>query len=214
MTNIVRLYGSVAHELQGTKKQANRASGRHGQVLFALERQVEQVLNPGQLQVLAEYKPCLIPPKDLKNPVRAGQANDSSRMVKWLTRVRDVSKDKRANCVERLIEREAKHFGELPGDQWDERADLLMRMIRKATRMSDVDFELGKEQLAQKIERQDIRDELKSEINSLARERGLPGVIAQHILKPKFIEQLQQRAGEQGASTPDKRRNLRVRRSR
>jgi len=214
MTNIVGLYHNVAHELQGTKKRANKASGRHGQVLFSLERQVEQVLNPGQRQVLADYKPCLLPPKDLKNPVRAGQANDSTRTIKWLTRARTIPKGKRADCVERLMEREAEHFGDLPGDQWNERADLLMRTIGKANRMSDVDFEISKEQLARKIERQDIRDELKSEINSLARERGLPGVIAQHMLKPKFIEQLQQRAGEQGASAQGKRQNRRVRRTR
>jgi hypothetical protein len=195
---IVRLYAAAGPELEGVRGRANRAAGRRKDLLFALERQVENVLNPGQRQVLADYKPCLLPPKDLKNPVRAGQANDGTQMVKWLTRARNAKNEiRRARMIENLIAREEEHLGELTDRQWEQRVDLLERIIANASAMSDVDFELNKEELAKKIEPRDVREELKGEIAELARARGLPGDIARHMLKPLFIEQLQSRAAAQ-----------------
>ncbi len=55
--------------------------------LVELEIAAESLLRPGQLEVLKTYKACLIPPKNLKDPVRVGQAAGSStQMAKWLDR--------------------------------------------------------------------------------------------------------------------------------
>ena len=43
-------------------------------------------LTEAQRTVMVTYKPCLIPPKNLKDPVRVGQASDSSHAVQILER--------------------------------------------------------------------------------------------------------------------------------
>ena len=95
--------------------------------------------------------------------------------------------------IENLIAREEGHLGELTDRQWEQRVDLLEGTVARASGMSDVDFELNKEELAKEIEPRDIRDELTKEIAGVARARGLPGDIARHMLKPLFIAQLQSR---------------------
>lgn len=168
--------------------------------LVALEQEVADVLNPGQRQVLSEYKPCLIPPRNLKDPVRVGQANDSSHHVRWLTRARRASRDRLRKLVDLLLEKEAEHFGEPTRSERQKRVVLLRRTVRKAAAMSDVEFELSKAELAERIAPRDRGAELRSEIEVLSAARGLPGLISQFILKPLFIEQLRTR-GQQLAES-------------
>ncbi len=79
---IVELYDAAEARIKGRDRPGDgrtrsmqvgrRAKGKRIKprvVRAAVERAVEQVLNPGQRQVLVDYKACLIPPKNLKNPV-------------------------------------------------------------------------------------------------------------------------------------------------
>ncbi len=59
--------------------------------------------------------------------------------------------------------------------------------------MSDVDFELDKAEMAEQIAPRHQIDELRKKVNRLSRSRGLPGPVAQFMLKPSFIAQLRLR---------------------
>lgn len=170
--------------------------------MFELERAVADVLNAGQRQVLGEYKACLIPPKNLKDPVRVGQASDRSQMEQWLTRARKLPPAKLPEVVDKKMAEEAEHFGKLSGAQQQRRVALLTETVNKAAALSDVDFEISKADLASKIAPCDRPAELKSEIARLGAEQGQTGPVARFILNPAFIEQVRLR-GQQMAAAPE-----------
>ena len=190
---IVGVYENAKSKRRTIGHKGRRASGQAQTMLITLERSVEEILNPGQRQVLAEYKPCLIPPKNLKDPVRIGQATDNSHLSRWLARARRASDDRLYMLVDRFLEKEAAHLGKPDPAERRRREALLLDTARQAAGMSDVDFELNKAELAERIAPRDRMDELKAEIASLSRAQGRPGLVARFMLKPRFIEQLRER---------------------
>lgn len=166
-----------------------------------LEQAVTGVLNEGQRQVLGTYKPCLIPPKNLKDPVRVGQANDRSHLERWLERARKTPPNRLSRLADTLLDKEAEQYGKLARAERQKRKSLLVLTARKAAALSDVDFALRHGALAQQIAPPDRRQALRLEIDALAAERGQPGVVARFVLKPAFIAQLQQRLDDTRAET-------------
>jgi len=188
------------------KAKRNRSERRA--TVVELERAVEQVMNPGQLAVLADYKACLLPPKDLKNPVRAGQANDTSHYERWLSRARKMPRWRLRRMIGRVLDKEAGHFGELSSDERGERVGLIMDVVQEAAEMSDVDFELNKADLAERIAPRDQPQELKQKIEALARQESLPGKISRFMLKPQFIRQLRYRNGHLAGAVQSEQADL------
>lgn len=205
IADITAIYDAAAADLraagQAAPRRAKRRAGQEREARVRLERFVEQVLNPGQRQVLLEFKACLIPPKNLKSPVRVGQANDHSRLEEWLARARKVREPRLRRAVDGLLAAEAKYSGELTDAERTERAALLTATARRAAAMSNVEFEVNKADLAEEIAPRDRLQELKEEIAVLSRERDLPGIISQFMLNPRFIDQLRVR-GQQLAERP------------
>ncbi len=194
VARIVALYDQGAPRIQEARRKRGATPEQKRAPLIGLERAVEETLNVGQRQVLAEYKPCLVPPKNLKDPVRIGQATDNSGMERWLTRARKAPEARLEKMAEGVLARQEERFGSLPPAQRRERKALLIATAREAAAMSDVDFELDKADLALKIAPRDLAEELRTEIDSMARDRGLAGPIARFMLKPEFIDQLRERS--------------------
>jgi len=185
MQRIIALYDECANQAVGLRQRRQQT--------VALEQAVAEVLNAGQREVLRTYKPCLIPPRNLKDPVRVGQANDSSQLERWLERARRTPAARLPALVEGLLQREAEHYGPLSRAEQQKRKELLIRTARRAAAMSDVDFALRQCELAEQIAPRDRAQMLRDEIDTLARQRGQPGVLARFLLRPDFIDQLRQR---------------------
>ena len=190
---IVALHDAAVPNGRATQTSGQRATGVPRFLLTSLERSVEEVMNPGQRQVVGDYKACLIPPKNLKDPVRVGQASDRSHHERWLARARKASGPRLIKLVDGALEAEAKHLGELSPAEHQQRKALLLKTARQVAKMSDADFELNKAELAESIAPPNRKKELEGEIAVLQRERGLPGRVAQFMLKPDFIEQVRAR---------------------
>ena len=173
--------------------QRDPQSGVPRRALFSLELAVEEVLNAGQRQVLAEYKACLLPPKNLKDPVNVGQASDNSHYERWLERARKLPRAQLTKQINETLKREAEHLGQLSRAERQKRVTLLHRTVRQAAAMPDVEFELNKAELAETIAPPDRVQEVKDKIATLTREAGQPGPIAHFMLKPDFIQQLRTR---------------------
>lgn len=127
--------------------------GRRGivAVAFAAPR-VDRVLTTAQKAIVSDFTCCLLPPQDMGNPVRAGQAKSDEGHMKILRFVRDVpAKSWRAvqprlmQWVDRLI------VAYQPGAD-----ETLKKRVRKQVtdilartrKLSDTDFELAKDKLA------------------------------------------------------------------
>ena len=190
---IVSLYDKTQEAPKREYSLRNRRERDTRRATFELERQLRQVLNSGQQQVVAEYNPCLVPPKKLKNPVLVGQASDDSRYEKWLDRARKVSPTRLTQHIETALDTEAERFGKLDSAERKQRLALLRKTVRAAARMDEVDYELSKAELAGRIAPPDRKQELRDEIGALARQHGHPGDVAQFMLTPQFIDQLRVR---------------------
>ena len=186
-----------------SRPDAGRAERRNREqasaAIVAAEQAAEEVLNPGQRQVLADYKPCLLPPKNLKDPVRVGQANDGTPYQEWLSHARQKSGEALEQAIDNALEREAKHLGMPTKTERQQREVAMRKVARQAGQMSDSEFELNKESLAERIRPPDRMGELRQEIDAAARAQGEPGRVAQFLLNADFVAQLQVR-GEQLAA--------------
>ncbi|MCK4658607.1 MAG: hypothetical protein KAV82_03710 [Phycisphaerae bacterium] len=162
--------------------------------LVELELAAESVLRPGQLEVLRAYLPCLIPPKNLKDPVRVGQASDGTRLANWLERARRKPQWRVERLIERMIEREIAHFGPMGDAALEQRRLALHDTVRRAAEMNDVEFALNKDELAQAIQPENRKEQLIADIEALRRERRQPGRTYRFLLNSDFAAVLS-RAG-------------------
>ena len=188
---IATLYDSGKAKAAASRvRQGSRPAGEEW---AAVERAVEAVLNPGQRAVVADYKACLLPPKNLKDPVRVGQAQDTSAYVPWLTRARGLTGRELETAINDTLEREAKHAGELSKWERQKRVALLRKTAHEAGKMTDSEFELSKEELAARITPPDRIQELRKEMDQVVRARGEPGRITYFMLNADFIAQARER---------------------
>ena len=145
-----------------------------------LEARLREVLTAGQIHIVSEFKPCLIPPDELGEPARAGQADPSSKIIKKLRRLRELPdrawENRKEFIVERVVQRIAKHF-RLTEEEMDAEFARLLQLFERARALSEIDFEVEKLTLANEIKPRDRIEELQKEI-----EWRLP----QHKKQPKL----------------------------
>lgn len=124
--------------------------------LRRVEEKVALALTPGQAEIVRNFKPCLIPPKNLKNPVKAGQAFDSSRAERALEMVRSVPEARYVNARLRIVDGHLamleRHAGRMTGSEKEARAALLLETFDRARGMSDEEFAFNRRELALQID--------------------------------------------------------------
>jgi len=165
--------------------------------IYQIERKVRAVLTDTQQQVIRDYKPCLVPPKNLRDPVRIGQANDASASARQLERLRKVPPGRLEEAAERALAAEQEHLGPYKPDELAARRKLLVETARASAAMSDTEFEIHKDELAEKIQPGDRKQELQHQLNDGLAARGVPGKIARFLLLDEHvIPVLARRAGQ------------------
>jgi len=190
---------AVYYERRIQALQAQRARHADG-FLAELDQRLQKALSEGQLQIIETFEPCLVPPRDLKDPVRAGQV-ESDRAVKTLVRLRGIPQVVWGREKERMAERHVKMA--IEGDQLqitDATARAAAReafidAVEKARGMSDVQFEMEKGTLAAAFSRKQARQAL-FERSRVARPKALPQRVsraARWLLHPRVIPILEAR---------------------
>ncbi len=185
----------------GNARARRRAPRRTGaeveKGLAALEDGVEAGLLPTQKEVIRTYKACLVPPKDLRDPVRVGQANDAGPMIRLLERIVEVPADRwekeAPRIVDRVIEEEQEHRGRLNEVEQAERRAALRAGFEEARAMEAADFGMRKDALAERIEAPDRVHDIVLELQSIAEAQGAPGKTARILLDPRAIPIYQRR---------------------
>lgn len=160
--------------------------------LREIEEKVKSVLTPGQIEIVQNFKPCLIPPKDLKNPERAGQAFDSSPAEKLLERARLIPDSRyetaRYRIADEYIKKIELHIGEMSNSEKEAKTKILLETIEMARQMSDEEFALNKSDLALKIRPDKEIDRL-----ALKKSRKDLSSLGRFLLDEKVIPILQKR---------------------
>jgi hypothetical protein len=164
--DIEKKAAAINHRLKVMKDKAARNIENE---LSVIHNELSKILTNEQQQVIDTFKPCLIPPKDLKNPVRAGQASSSDRGVKILRRLRDIPdyawNHRKNEIISRMVERFSRYRSVLTEEEKEKEIKRLLDLTNKVRSMSDTDFELEKENLAEMIKPVDRIDELREELH-------------------------------------------------
>jgi len=140
-------YGAV-HAREKAQEEGY-AAGRK-----ALVERVKEILSENQRIVTQEYSPCLIPLRSMVNPARIGQAGDSSEVERLLREMRNrrVALPQFLKMKQKFLEgARVKLEEKLPKDELGEELARMDKTLEEARVMADVDFELQKEQLIERL---------------------------------------------------------------
>ncbi len=186
-------------EARGREGPGGRKSPRKVRGREELAGEVLGVLSPAQVKVLEDYDACLIPPKNLKDPVRVGQASDTSHGEKILEKMRKIPADRYEKLREAIAENHLRAIQERQGtfNATEEPAmrALWHRVVDKARGLDEVAFELEKSALARELEPLAREKVLKDRIEELA---GGPAVkarrnVATFLCDPRIAPLLEER---------------------
>jgi hypothetical protein len=117
--------------------------------------QVDAILTAEQKDVLGSFTCCLVPPKSMKDPVRAGQAASGEKEIAILRWVRGVPAATWPAVKAASLEHwKAALVVRSPGageDRKNEVAARVGQIYEQARRLSDTDFEMAKDRLATRL---------------------------------------------------------------
>ncbi|MCD6310037.1 MAG: hypothetical protein J7M18_04945 [Candidatus Eremiobacteraeota bacterium] len=116
-----------------------------------LVNRAKNVLTDNQKVLVEEYHPCVIPVKDLRNPERVGQANSSGFVSRLLERARKIPENQYPRFKQTVLDRARKKISiklYIPEEEREKSIENLGRALDEARRLSPVDFELRKDELA------------------------------------------------------------------
>lgn len=165
-------------------RQEFRVSGirdRHARLIeqriTEFDAKLKKILTEGQVQIVETFKPCLVPPQDLKDPVRAGQAA-GDRFVEMLDRLRGMGRSDWNAHKDRIAEMHVRRVEGLnleivKPEAREAQKRRVLEIVEKARAMSDVEFGMEKAQLAAQLSPDESRKAL-FESSRVVRGKGRP----------------------------------------
>ncbi len=192
----LRAADALAQRRTGPSKDPAMVTRR----VLELEDQVSAVLLDSQKEVLRTYKACLIPPKDLKDPVRVGQASDAAAFAPVIDRAVAVPAAAwaagRDTFVESLLTEEQKHNGTYDPADLEKRRAAVKAVLEEARSLSPGDLMLKRDSLAERLKPEDRVARWLEELSKAAGEMRRPGKIAAFLLDERIVPILEKRLGQ------------------
>lgn len=127
--------------------------GKRGALkLISLSEEVDRLLTDGQKEILRTFACCLIPPRGLSDPVRAGQAAGGEKEIEIFRKIRKIpdvfwpyAKARGLKKLEQLLVFKQPGITE---EKIKTTCDRVGELYEKVRALSDVDFEMDKDALA------------------------------------------------------------------
>ena len=156
------LFEEPGHEKQAQDKaktidhRIKEAVGNAADKIADLEEQVDKILTGAQRSIVEDFKPCLIPPKDLRNPVRVGQAGaEAGIMGKVADLIHstppDIWKERSSHLFDKLSNRLEQESGSMSPAMKADVRKRLETVAEKIRQTSDVDYSLKGTELASEL---------------------------------------------------------------
>ncbi|MCX7703303.1 MAG: hypothetical protein N2234_04280 [Planctomycetota bacterium] len=167
---------------------------------------LDKVFTDAQRAVIDDFNPCIVPPQNLRDPIRVGQASGANpELINGLRFIRSLNGKpfQQRIVIESAVQRAVKFETELAHLTEEEQkveAERIRKLIEKACDMSDVDFELNKDKLAEEFISGSAYEKLKklqkemekigSEIQKIGKERRLRNAdrVVKYFLNPVIVE--------------------------
>ncbi|OGV52147.1 MAG: hypothetical protein A2017_19810 [Lentisphaerae bacterium GWF2_44_16] len=134
-----------------------------------IQNEASQILTDEQKEIIENFKPCIIPPKDLRDPVRAGQAKQNSPVLNGMNKIRQIKNNKELfeaalnTGADRIINYTTKRVYKMTDAEKAAKKTEVIKLLREASALSDTDYELRKNEIAAKIAPEDKMEQLRSE---------------------------------------------------
>lgn len=123
--------------------------------IAAMEEEIQRALTPGQQDIFWEFVPCIVPEHDFENPIRAGQAAASTRLMPALELIRKTPAETWEKHGQAFVDHVLKITEQEAGKMTDDvREDLRRRLVKqcwKIRKMSEPDYLIKKEELAEDL---------------------------------------------------------------
>ena len=180
-------------QAQKLDHEMKEAMGAVQDRISRMEEEVDGILTDAQACIVDDFKPCLVPPKDLRNPVRVGQANETpgalGKAADLIWAAPDGLWKTRGNKIlETMALRLEEESGAMSGTM---KADVRRRIGEIAARIrktSDVDYAVKRGDLAKEFLLIDPGKALKQGHKKLGKNgRWLLSETAARIL-PRWLE--------------------------
>ncbi|MBF0408889.1 MAG: hypothetical protein HQM10_16190 [Candidatus Riflebacteria bacterium] len=137
------------------EKVVKDIKGENMDSLAALEDQAAAILSDAQLSIVEDFKPCLIPPKDLKNPVRVGQAGNDGILIKTAELIfltpENLWKTRGDKFLSKILQKIEEEAGEMTASGKEDLKTRLKKISEQIRSLNKVDFELQKSSLAKEL---------------------------------------------------------------
>ncbi|NOZ64708.1 MAG: hypothetical protein GXO71_07290 [Caldiserica bacterium] len=166
---------------------------------------LNNVFTDAQKEVIRGFKPCVVPPTDLRDPIRVGQASSNEYAVRMLKRIRSIPSQKFPSALDRIVDIHADKISRryrLTDNEIEQERQRMRDFLKKVYYMDDVDFEMNKEELADEFKYKDkvelLREDLRNiqqELHRTQKVRDPVGTskIVRYFLDPEIIPLLQYR---------------------
>ena len=133
--------------------------------------------------------------------MRVGQADDHSpaeAMLEQLRKLPDTAfKMKKDEFLEKHMENIEKHLGKMTDKEKDKEKERILAVVKEARAMSDVDFELNKTSLVEKIKPQDERKELATKLQKINETRRTElSKAGKYLLNERVVPLLEKRLSD------------------
>lgn len=143
----------LAQRFHSLDTELKKERARIQEALQLMARDIEQSLQPHQVQALDNYVPCVIPPK---GESRIGQAVDVKGISSRLARLRSVPDRVYDRRKRQILERTLEEIKLRSGPSFDAQAEEevaagIGKFYDRLRDLSDVDFEVQKENLAKEF---------------------------------------------------------------
>ena len=179
--------------------------------LYRLERNIMNVLSDTQVRVILDFQPCLLPPRNLSNPVLVGQAKENTAVSGFLARTRRLPRARQAAAVGHWLEHEERHNGKYDDEYRAHRRRLLLDTVAEAAQMNETEFEMHRNELAQRAQPADVKEELQYQLGHALAARHMPGRVAKALLfDPHMPLLLETRARQLSKPLKTARRDLKT----
>ena len=180
----------LTREVGSSQKRLHDLSDKYEKEMLKLAKDVTKILNENQLVMVNTYKPCIDPQKSLTHPERVGQAGAAVGMERLLKRIHDMPQPVYQQRKEGILMGSAARLEKHTRKEVDVEKEKkrLAKIFDEARALSDLEFDLKKAELAQKI---------LPEENKVKTEKERLKKIARFFLSPRIIPVLEEKLSQE-----------------
>ena len=158
------------------------------------EADTGRYLNASQLNTIEDFQPCTIPPKDLSQPTRAGQATSNFKGIEnMLDTARRLSQNAYENYVDTFLSNMLSefelHLGRMSDEEKQQEHQRLKNILGRARLLTDADFLVQRDQLVLEIVEKyhTFINTIKALEKETVRFHGGLSKVSRYLLNPRII---------------------------